>query len=280
MLRVNGELVERELVEEAFARIKAAAEIQSSVSCCGRDEEFHRLAEDEVIDGILLAQEAERAIPEPAASTVRKAFEDTLRKWREHGASWELLEAQRESLRAETISQLRMEKFTSQVWKDLPAPSDACLREWYEENVEQFRTPPAVKVLHLVRFPTSKDPWKDYERMATIRSEAMNGADFEILAKENTQKSGGGVDLGWVELERILNSFESMLFSLREGEVGPVLFYEEAFHLVKVAEIREVVMKSFDEVADQIREEVEREQRLGKLKKVAERLRQTAVVER
>jgi hypothetical protein len=280
MLRINGETADPGLIEEAFARLKAEAELLSEVSCCERDGEFRAKAEEETTDGILLAQEAERRVPMPSTEEIRAAFEETLREWRQHGASWDLLDAQRESLRAETVSRLRMERFTEELWKELPELGEADLREWYEANLARFRTPPAARALHLVRFPESADPWNDYATMLELREKALAGEDFAELAKAHTKKRGGEVDLGWIEQQRVFNPFEAMLFSLREGEVSPVFFYEQALHLVKVEEARGATVKAFEEAAEIVREEVERERRLGVLKELAARLRETAVIER
>ena len=219
-------------------------------------------------------------MPEPPAEEVRSAFEDTLREWRRHGASWDLLDAQREALRAETISQLRMGRFTEGLWKELPELTYDDLRTWYGENLSRFRTPAAAKVLHLVRFPENPDPWDDYAAMLDFRRRALDGEDFAELAAGQTQKKGGETDLGWIEQQRLLNPFESMLFSLREGEVSPVFHYEQAYHLVKVIEVRVAAVQSFEEVAESIREEVERTRRLQVLKDLAAELRAKAVIER
>jgi hypothetical protein len=280
MLRVNGENVDPALIEDTFVRLKAEAEMLSEVSCCERDEEFRGRAEEEVIDGILLAQEAERRVPDPPADEVRGAFEDTLRQWRQHGASWDLLDAQRDSLRAETVSRLRMEKFTNGLWDGLPELTRDDLRAWYDTNAARFRRPPAARVLHLVRFPEMPDPWDDYALILDLRRRALEGEDFAELAKANTMKRGGEIDMEWIEQQRVFNPFEAMLFSLREGEISPVFFYEQALHLVKAVEVRPAAVQPFEEVADSIRDEVEHARRLQVLKDLAAKLRESAAIER
>jgi hypothetical protein len=280
MLRINGENVDPALIEDTFVRLKAEAEMLSEISCCERDEEFREKAGEEVIDGILLAQEAERSVPNPPTDEVRTAFEDTLRQWRQHGASWDLLDAQRESLRAETVSRLRMEKFTTGLWSGLPELTSDDLRSWYDANLVRFRTPPAARVLHLVRFPELPDPWDDYSVMLDLRRRALEGEDFADLAKQHTMKRGGEIDMEWIEQQRVFNPFEAMLFSLREGEISPVFFYEQALHLVQAVEVRPAAVKPFEEVADTIRDEVEHARRRQVLMDLAAKLRQSAVIER
>jgi hypothetical protein len=279
MLRVNGETVDPDLVDEAFLRLKAEAEMLSELSCCERDDEFRTQAEEEVIDGILLAQEAERRIPEPPAAEIRTAFEATLREWREHGASWDLLDARREFLRGETISRLRMEKFTADLWAELADPSEAELRAWYDDHAARFRQPPAALVRHLVRFPQAADPWDDYAAMLELRRRALDGEDFASLAAAHTQKPDGGIELGWIEQQRILNPFEAMLFSLRQGEIGPVFFYEQALHLVQAVEVRPAATRPFAEVSDELRAELVQARRRAAFKELAARLRRDARIE-
>ncbi|MCW1886267.1 peptidylprolyl isomerase [Luteolibacter flavescens] len=280
MLRVNGEQADPALIEDAYVRFKAEAELASEVSCCERDDEFRAQAEEEVIDGILLAQEAERRVPQPLADEVRTAFEETLREWRRHGASWDLLDAQRDSLRAETVSQLRMERFTASLWDGLPELTYDELRTWYDANITRFRTPAEAQVLHMVRFPENSNPWEDYAAMLAIRTRALAGEDFATLAAENTQKKSGETDLGWIDQQRLLNPFEAMLFSMQEGEISPVFHYEQAYHLVKVTGVRPASVQPFEEVVNSIREEVARTRRLQVLKDLAAELRTTAVIER
>lgn len=280
MLRVNGEPVDPALVDEAFMRLKAEAEALSQVSCCERDAEFREQAENEVIDGILLAQEAERTVPPPKEEEIRKVLAETLRQWREHGASWELLEARRAALRDETIADLRMRRFTEELWADLPPASEEELRRWYRSQESRFRKAPAARVLHLVRFPGNDDPWEGFSAMVALRQRAIDGEDFAKLASEHTQKKDGEIDLGWIEMERPLNAFESMLFSLREGEISPVFHYEQAWHLVLPVEVRAAAIPPFEELRETIRGEFEAWRRREKLKGLVARLRENAQIER
>lgn len=280
MLRINGEPVDPALIDDAFARLKAEAELASQVSCCERDEEFRARAEEEVIDGVLLSQEAERRIPPPSPSETRAVFEETLLAWREHGASWDLIEAKTAELKEEAVAALRMKRFTEEVCRDAAPASDAELREYYENNAARFRTPPRARVIHLVRFLSPADPLPEYEAMLDWRRRALEGEDFAGLAKAHTAKRSGEIELGWVEQERLLNPFEAMLFSLREMEISPVFYYEQALHLVQIQELQAASAPPFEEVAEGLRHELEAARRQHALKALATGLREHAVIER
>lgn len=276
VINVNGESVDPSLVDEAFMRIKTEAEARSESSCCERDDEFRQRALDEVIDGILLSQEAEKRIPVPDKEEVRQHFEDTLREWREHGASWDLLEAQRDQLRAELVAKLRMDRFVESIWSELPELTEADLQAWHRDHPETFRRPARAKVLHIVRFPNEADPAAEYRLLNDLRRTVLGGADFAELAREHTRKPDGDIELGWIEHERMLNPFETMLFSLGEKEVSPVFYYEQALHLVWPEQVEPEHVAAFDEVADQVRELAHGEQRRKALKELANQLRETA----
>ena len=118
MLRVNGELVDQELVEETFHRVKTAEEQRVQVSCCERDPEFYEQAEQEVADSILIAQEAEKRFEEIPEEEVTPKLKEMIDTYREHGASWDMLETQRDMMRHEISASLRMDKLIADLlWR-------------------------------------------------------------------------------------------------------------------------------------------------------------------
>lgn len=278
MLTINGEPIDPSLIDNAFLRLKSEAEALSEASCCERDDDFRRQAEEEVIDGILLAQEAERSVPEAPAEELRIEFESMLKQWRSQGASWDMLEQRRDELRAELASKLRMDRFTTGVWSELEPPTEDQLRAWHQAHANDFRTPPEARVLHLVRFPEATDPWPDYSAMLELRKKALAGDDFAQLAREHTQKPDREIDLGWIRQERILNPFEAMLFSLQAGETSPVFSYEQALHLVHAVEIKPARIQAFEDVRDEVTTRALADQRQSALRILAASLRETALI--
>lgn len=280
MIRVNGEPIDPDLIDEAFHRIKSEAEALTNISCCERDEEFQRRAEDEVIDGILLAQAAERQDDEPTNDEIRDGMEVAIRRWREHGASWELLEERREAMRHEVVADLKMKSFADAVCAELPALDEEAYREWYAEHLDRYRLPAKAHGWHLVKFIAESSPEEVYRMLVGWRHEVLDGADFKALAKSHTDKLDGEIDLGWIEHQRMLHPFESIMFSLRPGEISPVIFYEQAYHLVWLEEIAPEEVKPYEEVADEVRMLASAEQRRTALAARAKELRKSAQIER
>lgn len=279
MLIVNQEPIDPSLIEDAFQRIKTTAEILTEVSCCERDDEFLAQAKEEVIDGILLAQEAERRYPTLAETDVKPAMERALRQWRENGASWELIEKHHAQIHQETTAALRMEKFTSEIFAEISSPSEEEIARYYHEHQHEYLQPPAVHALHLLRFPDHAQPWTEYSHLLTLRQQVIEGADFAEVAKEHTQKHNKETDLDWITMERLLHPFEAILFSLREKEISPIISHDNALHLVYPIEVKPAVQIPLAEKAETIREQIIRQHKQRILRDLAAQLRSTAVIE-
>jgi foldase protein PrsA len=280
MLRVNGELIDPNLIEETFSRIKAEAETRLQISCCERDPEFMKEAEEEVVDSIVIAQEAEIRYPKMPEDQVRERLEEIIKTYRGHGASWDMLEAQRDQLRDECEANLRMETLLKDLTKDLADPTEEDLRAYYDEHRTEYRSIAEAHCLHLVKFlDRHDDPIALLEDMRCIREKALEGANFEELAKKETEKDSGEIDLDWITLDRPGNHFESMIFTMREKEVSPVVAYEHALHIVQVAELKPSIVTPFEELRDQLKERYNFHHRREALKAFAASLRGDATVE-
>jgi hypothetical protein len=280
MLIINQEPVDPTLMEDAFQRIKTTAEMLTDVSCCERDEEFFAQAEEEVIDGILLAQEAEKRHAKLDEGQVKAAMEKALREWRENGASWELIEKHHAQIRQETIAALRMGCFTKELFADVGEPTEQEVEDYYREHQDEFFQAPAVHALHLLRMPDHAHPWNAYREMLALRQQVIDGADFATLAREHTEKHNKEIDLDWITMERILHPFEAILFSLGEKEISPVISHENALHLVYPLEIKPAVLIGLEEKSEEIRQRIVLAKKQRILRDLAATLRQSAVIER
>jgi hypothetical protein len=280
MIRVNGELIDPQLVEETFSRIKAEAEARLQISCCERDDEFIQQAEQEVIDSILIAQEAETRHPKMPAEAVRTRLEETIKQYREHGASWDMLEAQRDQLREECEANLRMETLLDELLDGTGEPGEEELRGYYDEHQSEFRSVAEVRCQHLIKYlERHDDPVTLLETMRVLREAALEGAEFGELAKRETEKESGETDLGWIQLDRPANPFESMIFTMRDGEVSPVVSYEQAYHLIKVTGTKPSVTPPFEELRDELLQRYRFDHRRAVLQSFATGLREQADIE-
>ncbi len=281
MLRVNGELVDQELVEETFHRVKTAEEQRVQVSCCERDPEFYEQAEQEVADSILIAQEAEKRFEEIPEEEVTPKLKEMIDVYREHGASWDMLDAQRDMMRHEISASLRMDKLIVDLLGDDNVVSEEEVRAFYDENRKEYQTPAEARSLHLMKTLNEETTSDEvFSELCVVREEILEGGDFEEIAKRETEKSTGELDLGWISLDRPTNPFEATLFSMRDGEVSPVIVYEHAMHLVKVVELKPEQVVPFEEVKEELENRALARKRRDALQSLAVELRKDAVIEK
>jgi len=281
MLRVNGELVDQELVEETFHRVKTAEEQRVQVSCCERDPEFYEQAEQEVADSILIAQEAEKRFEEIPEKEVTPKLKEMIDVYREHGASWDMLDAQRDMMRHEISASLRMDKLISDLLGDDNVVSEEEVRAFYDENRKEYQTPAEARSLHLMKTLNEETTSDEvFSKLCVVREEILEGGDFEEIANRETEKSTGELDLGWISLDRPTNPFEATLFSMRDGEVSPVIVYEHAMHLVKVVELKPEQVVPFEEVKEELENRALARKRRDALQSLAVELRKDAVIEK
>ncbi len=280
MIRVNGELINPNLIEEAFARIKSEAELRGQVTCGEGCEELEKAAEDEVIDTILIAQEAEKSACSVTEEQIAARLGLLVENYREQGVSQEKLAAEEGSLREEAKAGLRMELFMEERLPRIEDPEEEELVRYYESHCLEYRSPSEVRCLRLMKtINRLLDERVLLEEMTALRLRICEGEDFLEVARQETEKSEEDIELGWISLDRPSNPFESILFSLREGEVSPVISYEHGFHLVQVLECRGGTVPPLEDIRSYLYDRYLFEKKQAAVRVLAGELRGSAQIE-
>ncbi len=154
--------------------------------------------------------------------------------------------------------------------------SDAELRRAYEANQDQYRNPERVQVRHILLTTTGKpaaDIPQIQARAEDILKQLKSGANFADLATKYsedpvTAKKGG--NLGWVVRGQTVAAFESAAFSLKPGEMSNVIKTEYGFHILQVLAKEPARLKPFEEVKDQIADEMKKQQAIDLVQRLAD----------
>jgi peptidyl-prolyl cis-trans isomerase D len=138
-------------------------------------------------------------------------------------------------------------------------PSEAELRKRYEEGKEQYRTPEAAHVLHiLVKVDPNAPPATDMAAKAkadALVAQLRGGADFATLARANSEdpsSAGNGGDMNWVERGMTVEPFDKAIFSIPLNTVDSVRSAEFGYHIIKVLERRTAGIRPFEEVRGEL----------------------------
>lgn len=119
--------------------------------------------------------------------------------------------------------------------------------------VDRKPSPGEIKCSHImIRFdkqdPSPEDTLAAYQKIKAIEDSLKLGVDFAELAIRNSQDPGSaprGGDLGWFSRRRWIQSFDEVAFTLKPGQISPIVRTIYGYHLIKCYDARP--MKPFEE---------------------------------
>ena len=146
------------------------------------------------------------------------------------------------------------------------------LQQRYQEKLKSMPAEEEVHARHIL--VATEAEAKD------LLAELKKGTAFDKLARDkSTDKASGaeGGDLGWFKRTDMVKEFSDAAFALKKGELSDAPVKTQfGYHVVKVEDRRQAPLPSFEELADQIREDLSRETVSGFL----DQLRSTAKIEK
>ncbi|MDZ7787974.1 MAG: SurA N-terminal domain-containing protein [Halofilum sp. (in: g-proteobacteria)] len=142
--------------------------------------------------------------------------------------------------------------------------SEEDLRREYESAGQRYREAAEREAAHiLIEVPEDAGDAAEQEALEqarSLRKRLDEGAEFAELAEEYSEDSGSagqGGELGYIKRGMMAEPFEEALFSLSgEGSVSEPVRTTYGYHLIKLLDIREREQKPFEEVKDEIRDDL------------------------
>ncbi|MBX9943200.1 MAG: peptidylprolyl isomerase [Reyranella sp.] len=129
------------------------------------------------------------------------------------------------------------------------------LQQRYEERLKSIPSEEEVQARHIL--VSTEDEAK------ALIAELKKGGAFDKLAKEkSTDKASGaeGGDLGWFKKSDMVKEFAEAAFALKKGELTEVPVKTQfGYHVILIEDRRKAPPPAFEEMADQLREEMARE---------------------
>ena len=211
------------------------------------------------------------------------------------------LEAQKREV---SEARIAAQQFLPQVKID-----DAKLKEYYDANPAEFRTPERVRVEYVVlsadqlarqeqiseadlrtayqdRLATMTEP--EQRRASHILVKTRDEADklvaelkknpgrFADLAKKQSQDPGSaekGGDLGWFGRGMMVKSFEDAVFTMKQGETSDAVQSDFGFHIIRVTGVRAAKARSFEEARPGIEAELRKTRAARRFNEAADAFR-------
>jgi peptidyl-prolyl cis-trans isomerase C len=129
------------------------------------------------------------------------------------------------------------------------------LRQRYEERLKSIPAEEEVHARHIL--VATEDEAK------ALIAEIKKGAAFDKLAKEkSTDKASGteGGDLGWFKKSDMVKEFADAAFDLKKGGMTETPVKTQfGYHVIQVEDRRKAPPPAYEELAEQLREEMARE---------------------
>jgi parvulin-like peptidyl-prolyl isomerase len=247
---------------------------------------FREEMAQELIDRVLLAQEAQRRGLQPQKAPVEAAIEQTLQRYR-HDPAWQqqrsvMLAQLRQAVeQRDVIAQLRQQV------TQLPEPDVVAVRAFYQAEPDKFTTP---ERLHLGLIMLAVEAWAPAVKWQAAEQEAAQmvqrlrdgHADFAELARLHSSDASAaqGGDLGYVHLGMLAQEAQQHVEGLLPGGIAAPLRLLQGIAIFRLEGREPARLNEFDQVQERARGLLLRQQQQQAWLQLIEGLRQRTPVQR
>jgi len=161
--------------------------------------------------------------------------------------------------------------------KSFAASKKADIEKYYNDNKVEFTSNEKVKARHILIRATDKRNDAEAKKLAEELQKKATAANFADLASKNSDDPGSkvkGGDLGEFEKGRMVPAFEQAAFSMKPGEISPVVKSDFGYHIIllekKIAGHVETLEEATPTIARKLLVRGQGGEAAGRLKKVVE----------
>jgi peptidyl-prolyl cis-trans isomerase D len=236
---VFEELLRQGLLEEKFRKLVTDG---ISVGPAELQDEFRYKNEKVKLDYAMIKPEDLEAKISPDEAEIRAAYEKNKSKYQ--------------------VSERRVARYAlvdvNQIRQNVQV-SDDMLKLQYMANIQQYQVPNRVHAEHILFMTVGKTDAEVEEikkKAEDVLKQVKKGGKFEDLAKKYSEDPGSkdkGGDLSWITQGQTVPEFEKTAFSLPAGQVSDLVKTQYGFHIIKVVEKETAHTKSFEEVKETLR---------------------------
>ncbi|MCG5499590.1 SurA N-terminal domain-containing protein [Ectothiorhodospira lacustris] len=158
-------------------------------------------------------------------------------------------------------------------------PSESELRRHYQQQIDRFTTPEERRAAHiLVRVGADADADAVADaraRAQALRARVSGGEDFARVAadaSEDRLTAARGGDLGYVQRGDLGPALDGVLFTQSVGDLSQPVRTSEGFHLILLSDIERAYSEPFENVREQVAEELRARQVESRQIELMERL--------
>jgi peptidyl-prolyl cis-trans isomerase C len=283
--KVNGETISYEQLDNEFqARTRVPF---AMVKDNPQAQQIRKQVLEQLVDGILLIQEAEKQQLTVTSETVEERFKTIQDRFPSPEVFNQALSTR--GLTADALKQdirkgaLRQEIIHKEVISKVSVTAEE-MKTFFQTHPDKYKQEEEVHARHiLIKVDANafqEDDQKAKDQASTILAKAKKGEDFAGLAKqysEDTSKEQGG-DLGYFGRGQMVPEFEEAAFGLKVGEISDLVRTQFGYHIIKVEEKKESKALSYEEAEGQVKDDLTREKAIARYQEYVGGLRQKASI--
>lgn len=292
---VNNDVITISQVRELVgARERSLREVYTGQELQDKVKEMRLAALKDLIDRQLILQEFKK-MQEKGANIPDYVIDDRVQTiireefGGDRGAFVRTLQAQGYTLTR--FKEIEREKIIVQAMRQSKVDnnfviSPTQIQAYYNKNKMAYATPEQVKLRMIVVREGSSggdipDVGSKKDLAGEIREKISGGAEFDRMAEmysedESTREVGG--DWGWVERNTLNEQLTTVAFSLRPGEVSPVVQVGNTYYILTVEAKKNATIKPISDVRDEIEKNLIQQERLKTQQRWLDTLRAKAYI--
>jgi peptidyl-prolyl cis-trans isomerase SurA len=291
---VNREVVTISQVRELVgARERSLKEVYRGQELEDKVKEMRLAALKDLIDRQLILQEFKK-MEEKGANIPNYVIDDRVQTiireefGGDRSAFVRTLQAQGYTLTK--FKEIEKEKIVVQAMRQSKVDSNFVIspvqiQAYYDKNKAAYATPEQVKLRMIVIREGSSGDVPDVgskkDLASEIREKIAGGAEFERMAEmyseDDTTREVGG-DWGWVERSTLNEQLTSEAFSLKPGQLSPVINVGNTYYILMVDAKKNAAVKPIGEVRDEIEKNLIQQERMRTQQRWIDSLRAKAFI--
>ena len=244
---------------------------------------FQREVADEVVNRVLLLKEAQRRGIQPD----RERIESTVAGYDAQYKGSPNWQANRESMLAAVRPQLErdslLERLRERV-RDVPEPSEAAARAYYEKHKDLFVEPEQVKlsVILLKVDPSSPQAvWKGaHEEGRRVHQRLVSGADFAELARLHSgdRSAAQGGEMGYTHRGMLPEALHGVVDKLAPQELSEPVQTLEGVVILRLEDRRPALQRRYEQVRERAADLWQRAEADARWEKLIAELRRATTI--
>tara|TARA_B100001057_G_scaffold63739_1_gene57307 strand:+ start:371 stop:1240 length:870 start_codon:yes stop_codon:yes gene_type:complete len=240
------------------------------------------LAKERMIDQALMAQESKRRnyLVDPAE------LAQGMKQWLKQNGGKKAFQKNKhplikdqEDLKKEITSQIQFNRLLEEESACSPVPEKDAL-EYYESRPDLFRTEETLTASHLLKKASTEQEFVEKEQaVLALRKKIEQGMDFVEAVREESDDAVNDGHLGTFGKGRMVPEFETVAFSLAEGELSQPVRTQFGWHLILLRERTQPKITPFEEIREKIVEYLTERRKDKVFEEFLDRLKSEATIE-